>query len=138
MSSISQVADALKRVLTTRAKDLERETEFVQRSTAQLDGPTFSQTTVFGWMDTPEASSPQLRHVAASLGVSVSSQAVGQRSLESVTDFDARSALRHEDEEHHSVVHTFPPETRGLGHTDGEVLDRCRRTARIDRHRNLI
>ena len=79
MSSISQVADALKRVLTTRAKDLERETEFVQRSTAQLDGPTFSQTTVFGWMDTPEASYPQLRHVAASLGVSVSSQAVEQR-----------------------------------------------------------
>ena len=79
MSSIAQVADALKRVLTTRAKDLERETEFVQRSTAQLDGPTFSQTTVFGWMDTPEASYPQLRHVAASLGVSVSSQAVEQR-----------------------------------------------------------
>ena len=79
MSSISQVADALKRVLTTHAKELERETGFVERSTAQLDGPTFSQTTVFGWMDTPEASYPQLRHVAASLGVSVSSQAVEQR-----------------------------------------------------------
>jgi len=79
MSSLSQVADALKRVLTTRAKEWERETEFVQRSTAQLDGPTFSQTTVFGWLDTPEASSPQVRHGAASLGVSVSSQAVGQR-----------------------------------------------------------
>src|SRR6266702_1539809 len=79
MSSIAQVADALKRVLTVRAKDLERETGFVERSTAQLDGPTFSQTTVFGWMDTPEASYPQLRHVAASLGVSVSSQAVVQR-----------------------------------------------------------
>jgi hypothetical protein len=79
MSSISQVADALKGVLTRRAKELERETEFVQRSTAQLDGPTFVQTTVFGWMDTPEASYPQLRHVAASLGVPVSSQAVEQR-----------------------------------------------------------
>ena len=56
MSSISQVADALKRILTTRAKELERETEFVQRSTAQLDRPIFAQTTVFGWMDTPEAS----------------------------------------------------------------------------------
>src|SRR5260370_762405 len=50
-----------------------------QRSTAQLDGPTFSQTTVFGWMDNAEASYPQLRDVAASLGVSVSSQAVEQR-----------------------------------------------------------
>jgi hypothetical protein len=68
MSSISQVADALKRVLTTSAKELERETDFVQRSTAQLDGPIFVQTTVFGWMDNAEASYPQLRHVAASLG----------------------------------------------------------------------
>jgi Transposase DDE domain len=79
MSSISQVADALKRVLTTSAKELERETDFVQRSTAQLDGPIFVQTTVFGWMDNAEASYPQLRHVAASLGVLVSTQAVEQR-----------------------------------------------------------
>src|SRR6266705_2591953 len=61
------------------AKKLERETECVQRSTAKLDGPTFSQTIVFGWMDNPEASYPQLRHVAASLGVAVSTQAVEQR-----------------------------------------------------------
>ena len=86
MSSIPQVAEAMQRVLTTRAKELERETGFVQRSTAQLDGPTFSQTTVFGWMDNAEASYPQLRHVAASLGVSVSSQAVEQR-------FGAESAV---------------------------------------------
>ena len=59
MSSIPQVADALKRVLTKRAKELERGTGFVERSTAQLDGPAFAQTTVFGWMDTPEASYPQ-------------------------------------------------------------------------------
>ena len=79
MSSIPQVSDAMKNVLTERAKQLERETGFVERSTARLDGPTFVQTTVFGWMDTPEASYSQLRHVAASLGVSVSSQAVEQR-----------------------------------------------------------
>ncbi len=79
MSSIAQVSDALKQVLTERAKHLERETGFVERSTAQLDGPTFVHMTVFGWMDTPEASYTQLRHVAASLGVSVSSQAVEQR-----------------------------------------------------------
>src|SRR5260370_16367785 len=79
MSSIPQVAEAMKRVLTTRAKELERETGFVQRSTAQLDGPTFAQTTVFGWMEAPEASYAQLRHVAASLDVSVSTQAVEQR-----------------------------------------------------------
>jgi hypothetical protein len=79
MSSIAQVSEALRRVLTTRAKELERETGFVQRSTAQLGGPTFVQTTAFGWLDKAEASYPQLRHVAASLGVPVSSQAVEQR-----------------------------------------------------------
>ena len=79
MSSIAQVSDALRQVLTTRAKERERETGFVERSTAQLDGPTFVQTTVFGWLDNPEASYAQLRHVAASLGVPVSSQAVEQR-----------------------------------------------------------
>ena len=79
MSSIAQVSGAMQHVLTTRAKELERETGFVERSTAQLDGPTFVQTTAFGWVEAPEASYAQLRHVAASLGVPVSSQAVEQR-----------------------------------------------------------
>jgi len=79
MSSIPQVAEAMERVLTRSAKEREREAGFVQRSTAQLDGPTFAQTTVFGWMGNPEASYAQLRHVAASLDVSVSAQAVEQR-----------------------------------------------------------
>ena len=79
MSSVPQVAEAMHEVLTTQAKELERQTDFVQRSTAQLDGPTFVQTTVFGWMDQPEASYSQLQQVAASLGVSVSPQAIEQR-----------------------------------------------------------
>jgi hypothetical protein len=69
----------MQHVLTRRAKELEREIGFVQRSTAQLDGPTFAQTTVFGWIDSPEASYAQLRHVAASLDVSVSTQTIEQR-----------------------------------------------------------
>ncbi|HEY6411787.1 MAG TPA: IS4 family transposase [Ktedonobacteraceae bacterium] len=79
MSSIAQVSEAIEQVLSRRAKEIERETGFVERSTAQLDGPTFVQTTVFGWMDNAQASYAQLRHVAASLEVSVSSQAVEQR-----------------------------------------------------------
>ena len=58
MSSVPQVAEAIQHVLTTHAKAIERETGFVERSTAQLDGPTFAQMTVFGWMDNPEASYP--------------------------------------------------------------------------------
>ncbi len=79
MSSISQVSEAMRGVLTTRAQEVERETGFVQRSSAQLDGPSFAQTTVFGWMGNPQASYTQLRHVAGSLGVHVSTQALEQR-----------------------------------------------------------
>src|SRR5437660_12922856 len=79
MSTLSQVAEAIQTVLTRYAKDMERETGFVQRSTAQLDGPSFAQTTVLCWMDEPEASYSQLQHVAASLGVLVSNQALEQR-----------------------------------------------------------
>lgn len=79
MSSIPQVSAAMQRVLSSRAKALERQTGFVQRSSAQLDGPVFAQTTVFGWMANPQASYPQLRHVAASVDVHVSAQAIEQR-----------------------------------------------------------
>lgn len=79
MSSITQVSDLIQTVLIDRAKALERETGFVERSTAQLDGPIMSQTTVVTWMQQPDASYSQLRHTAASLGVHVSNQAIEQR-----------------------------------------------------------
>lgn len=79
MSSITQVSDLIQTVLIDRAKDLEGETGFVERSTAQLDGPIMSQTLVVTWMQQPDASYSQLRHTAASLGVHVSNQAIEQR-----------------------------------------------------------
>src|SRR2546423_789813 len=79
MSSIAQVSDLMQTILTSRAKALERETGFVERSTVHLDGPIFSQTTVLTWMQQPEANYSQLRHTAASLGVHVSNQAIEQR-----------------------------------------------------------
>jgi hypothetical protein len=79
MSSISQVSETMQTILTSRAKALERASGFVERSTAHLDGPIFSQTTVLTWMQNPDASYSQLRHTAASLGVHVSNQAIEQR-----------------------------------------------------------
>src|SRR5512135_155033 len=79
MSSISQVSEEMETILSQRAKALERATGFVQRSTAQLDGPIFAQTTVLTWMHQPRAGYSQLRLTAASLGVSVSKQALEQR-----------------------------------------------------------
>src|SRR5258707_1336520 len=69
----------MQHLLNQEAKAWERKTGFVQRSSAQLDGPTFVQTLVFGWLSHPDASYSQLRHVAASLGANVSAQAVEQR-----------------------------------------------------------
>ncbi len=79
MSSVPQVASAIQRVLTTRAKELERASGFVERSSAQVDGPIFAQTTVLCWMNEPQASYSQLQQVASSLGVQVSNQAIEQR-----------------------------------------------------------
>lgn len=79
MSSIPQVSEAMKTILTQRASELERPTGFVQRSTAQLRGAIFAQAVVFGLLANPQASYSQLRHVIGSLGVHVSRQAVEQR-----------------------------------------------------------
>ena len=79
MSSISQVSSEMKTILSKRAKALERSTGFVQRATAQLDGPIFAQMTVLTWMHHPQAGYAHLRITAASLGVSVSGQAFEQR-----------------------------------------------------------
>src|SRR6266699_2727453 len=79
MSSITQVSDSMQTILSRRAKEVERECGFVERESAQLDGPVFAQTTVLTWMHSADASYTQLRHTAASLGVHVSNQAIEQR-----------------------------------------------------------
>ncbi|MDQ2887010.1 MAG: IS4 family transposase [Chloroflexota bacterium] len=79
MSTIPQVSEAMRRVLEDYPREIERETKFVQRTTAKLDGARFVQCLVFGWMADPDASYTKLRHVAATQGTSVSNQAVEQR-----------------------------------------------------------
>ena len=86
MRSIAQVSEAMEHILKGVAKAIERETGFVQRSTAQLDGPGFAQMAVWTWVDTPDASYSQVQQAAASLGVMVSLQAIAHRfGKESVT-----------------------------------------------------
>ncbi len=43
MSSITQVRDTMQTILTSRAKELERKSGFVERSSAQLDGPILAK-----------------------------------------------------------------------------------------------
>jgi hypothetical protein len=77
--SAEVVSQAMRGILQQRAKDLEREVGFVQRSTAQLDGPAFATMTVLSWMADAEVSYSQLQQRAATLGVVVSPQAIEQR-----------------------------------------------------------
>lgn len=82
MSSISQsreVSEAMQQVLIERAKQVERSTGFVQRSSAVLDGPMFVQTTTLTWMHQADAGYTALQQTAASLGANVSQQAIEQR-----------------------------------------------------------
>jgi hypothetical protein len=79
MSNVAQVSEAMQQVLTVFASAIEREVGFVERSSAKLDGSTFAQMTVFCWLHTPDASYSMQRHVAATLGVHVTAQAVEQR-----------------------------------------------------------
>lgn len=79
MESIAQVSELARQFLVERPKELERTSEFVQRSTARVDGPTFVQMCVLGWMNNASASYSQLNHVVASLGVHVRNQAIEER-----------------------------------------------------------
>src|SRR5258705_11723213 len=79
MDSITHVSDLMQRFFVERPKELERTSGFVQRSTAQLDGPTFVQMCVLGWMNNGSASYSQLNHVVASLDIHVRNQAIEER-----------------------------------------------------------
>ena len=65
MSNVSQVSAAMQWVLNEYPLLIERETSFVQRSTAKLNGPTFVRGLVLAWMAEPDASYSQLRNCIA-------------------------------------------------------------------------
>src|ERR671924_1530868 len=78
MTTIPQVARAMRKILTITADEAARATRFVQR-TSPLGGATFSQTLVFGFLSNPQASLEELAQTAAALGVSITPQALDQR-----------------------------------------------------------
>src|ERR671922_2168238 len=78
MTTIPQVARAMREILTTTADEAARTTRFVQR-TSPLSGSTFSQTLVFGFLANPQASLEELAQTAATLGVPITPQALDRR-----------------------------------------------------------
>ena len=78
MTTIPQVARAMREILTTTAEEAARTTRFVQR-TSPLGGATFSQALVFGFLGNPQATLEELTQTAATLGTVISPQALDQR-----------------------------------------------------------
>ena len=78
MATIPQVAGAMQEVLGPVAERAARATGFVQR-TSKLTGARFVQTLVFGWLAAPEARLAQLAQTAATLGVTLTPQALDGR-----------------------------------------------------------
>jgi hypothetical protein len=67
-TTISQVARAMREILTTTANAAAKATQCVQR-TSPPGGATFSQTFVFAFLGHPQASLEELTQTAATLGV---------------------------------------------------------------------
>jgi hypothetical protein len=78
MTTIPQVASAMREILTTTADETARATRFVQRQ-SPLGGATFSQTLVFGFLGNPQATLEELAQTATTLGVAITPQALDQR-----------------------------------------------------------
>jgi Transposase DDE domain len=81
MTTIPQVARAMREILTTVADAAARSTRFVLRR-SPLGGATFSQALVFGFLSHPQASLEELSQTAAALGVDITPQALDQRFTE--------------------------------------------------------
>lgn len=81
MTTIPQVARAMREILTTVADAAARTTRFVLRR-SPLGGATFSQTLVFGFLSHPQASLEELSQTAAALGMDITPQALDQRFTE--------------------------------------------------------
>jgi hypothetical protein len=86
MTIIAQVSQALRNVLTTRADELGKSTGFIKRR-VKVTGSWFAQTLIFGWLMNPVATLEELTQTGASLGVSISPQALEQRFTKEASEF---------------------------------------------------
>lgn len=81
MDTVAQVCETLQEVLNVVARQAGRESGFVQRE-RKLNGASFVQTLVFGWMANPQASLEELSQAAATCGVEISPQGLAERFTE--------------------------------------------------------
>lgn len=78
MPSVPQLADALTHVLTVVAEEAGRTVGFIRRQRV-LDGATFVQGLVLGWLEQPQATLHHLTQALAVRGAVISPQGLAQR-----------------------------------------------------------
>jgi hypothetical protein len=88
MRTISQVAEAMKRVLTRVASKAGRRSGFVQRR-SKLSGSKWVQTLCFGYLANPQASLSELSQTAGVCGCQITAQGLDER-----FSFEAAECLR--------------------------------------------
>jgi hypothetical protein len=78
MTSITQVSDAMNRVLNTVAQTAARRTGFVKRE-SKLNGPIFAKTMVFGCLGSPATKLDELSQSAACFHLQITPQGLDDR-----------------------------------------------------------
>jgi hypothetical protein len=78
MTSVAQIAEAMKTLLTGTAERLGRETQFVRRQ-SKVTGAVFAQMLVWGWQQSPAASLSTLAQGASTMGTRLTPQGLAQR-----------------------------------------------------------
>jgi len=75
---ITQISEAMQRVLTESAEKAAKETGFIERQ-VKVTGANFCQTVVFGWLQEPEATLEALCQMGKVVGLEITPQGLDQR-----------------------------------------------------------
>lgn len=78
MTTITEVGSSLQKLLGEEANRLGRETGFIERERV-LNGSSFAQAMVFGWMSKPDSTLSELSQTAAVVGTPISKQGLDAR-----------------------------------------------------------
>jgi len=78
MTSITQISEAMQKLLIDKATEAAQETGFIQRQ-MKVTGENFCQTVILGWLQNPEASLEELCQTGAALGLEITPQGLDQR-----------------------------------------------------------
>ena len=89
MESVSQIAEALQRIMNEQADVLAKETKFIQRE-REIKGSDFAQALIFGWLQDPEVTVDGLTQILQRRGVSISGPGISERFTKEAASFMER------------------------------------------------